>query len=129
MNLLFVGGRQRFLVAHHFGREGGQKKPCPPYHIVRFLDICTIFYSVSRLNEVPNDYLPTPIGVECEDKEVKPSSLYISQKSLKANMVGFAIALPTLHNTLIFQLFKYLCLTMIGFHLLLFTFNPIGVGK
>jgi hypothetical protein len=43
----------------------------------------------------------------------KPSSLYISQKSLKvggqvscakltdfAKMVGFAIALPTLHNTL-----------------------------
>ncbi len=27
MNLLFVVGRQRFLVAH-FGREGGQKKPC-----------------------------------------------------------------------------------------------------
>ncbi len=27
-------------------------------------------------------------------------------------MVGFAIALPTLQNTLIFQLLKYLCLTM-----------------
>jgi hypothetical protein len=35
-------------------------------------------YSVSRLNEVQNDiliirdYLPTPIGVECEEQEVKP---------------------------------------------------------
>ncbi len=27
---------------------------------------------------------------------------------------GFRYALPTLHNTLIFQLLKYLCLTMIG---------------
>ncbi len=34
-------------------------------------------------------------------------------------MVGFAIALPTLHNTLIFQLLKYLCLTMRVFPLAL----------
>ncbi len=29
-------------------------------------------YSVFRLNEVQNDYLPTRIGVECEEQEVKP---------------------------------------------------------
>ncbi len=44
MNLLIVGGRQRFLVAHHFGMEGGQKKPCPPYHKI-LENSCTGTYS------------------------------------------------------------------------------------
>ena len=38
--------------------------------------------------------------------------LYTSQKSLKAKMVGFARALPTLRNMILFQILKYLCLTM-----------------
>jgi len=90
------------------GRRGWARKgPCPPY---------------KKTLHPP----PTPIGVGPRfhlllftfnpDRgwpQVSPSSLYISQKSLKAQkMVGFAIALPTLRKTILNHIFKYLCLTM-----------------
>jgi hypothetical protein len=54
------------------------------------------------------------VGIWYVNMDIKMTNFEIDDRGVRllTKMVGFAIAPPTLHNTLIFQLLKYLCLTI-----------------